>query len=676
MKTKTIILSVLFTVLNVLPANAQEEDIIVIDDEEDAESDDVNQTSPKVLELNPIDIVETPEQQVLKGARPAFAQTITMPRLQSVNDWLESANGVYGDASGKGTRSVIVRGFETRQINFQFDGVPLDTGYDGMTGLDVMPMNWISAGRIAHADATPTDAVGFGGKIDLYAFNPGLAEAAVETSLTGVIASAAHGMSMGPWHWAATVGGQYSNGFYLSHAFEEHSDEDGGLRDSSWKKGGNFLVKAGRTLGDWGDFEILAGWAQAPRGVPTGVNTGYRRYWEFTSWRVAFTSAKLNFRTTALGGQFQVWATDQGNTLEAYDSPARNTQNTAVASTSVWQDDDYGGRIDLTSMPWSLGNAGFMRALLRTDLRYQYHDSHEIAYQPEGYTDNSSSRFYFDIRPALEWQITSAIRLFASGDAAGAKAIDQDIESTNPTNQPKLEDLYDGGFSTGLDYNILSSLDLNLRAARRLRMPTLKEQFRSLPGSDEPIPTLDPERAWDFEAEIHWKPIDEVALTIGGFDTEIRDLIEFKYINNTKISHNVSKSRIAGTDIALALGAWAGFSFDISYHYLYAYDLSQDHELNDRPAHNLRFAVHYAPIDALKFTVSGQYESKRRTEAWLSNKYAWMGDVFLLGAEIEYQMDHFSMYLRGTNLLDYNYSRAFGYPEPGVNVVLGAKIVL
>ena len=111
MKTKTVILSVLFAVLNVLPANAQEEDIIVIDEDEDTESDGVSQTSPQVLELNPIDIVETPEQQVLNGARPAFAQTIAMPRLQSVNDWLESANGVYGDASGKGTRSVIVRGF-------------------------------------------------------------------------------------------------------------------------------------------------------------------------------------------------------------------------------------------------------------------------------------------------------------------------------------------------------------------------------------------------------------------------------------------------------------------------------------------------------------------------------------------------------------------------------------
>ncbi|MBQ9394488.1 MAG: TonB-dependent receptor plug domain-containing protein [Proteobacteria bacterium] len=649
-----------------------EDEVIPVEDDDvvaaDIEEDD------GVLELNAIEISESPEEQIRNGTRPPFAQVISQPQLQSINDWLESANGVYGDASGKGTRNVIVRGFEGRQLTYDFEGMPLDTGYDGMTGLDVLPMNWIGSGRIAHADAVPTDDVGLGGKIDLYSFSPKLFEANLELTLTGVTGSVAHGMKKGPWEWAATAGGRFSNGFYMSHAYESTKDEDGGLRDYSGRKGGNFLVKAGRELGNWGKVELISGWAQAPRGVPTGINTGYRRYWDFTSWRVAFVTTRLQWKTDILTGQVQLWATDQGNTLEAYDSPERNTQKTAVASTSIWQDDDYGGRIDLGSPVWSLGKAGYIQALFRTDLRYQRHESNEDTYALAVHTDKDSSRFYYAVRPAIDWQITPSIHTFISGNVIGAKALSQHTTQTTP--QPGLEDIVNGGFSFGFDYAVIESLDLNLRVARRMRLPTLKEQFRSLPGEDLEIPTLKPETGWDMELEAHWKPTDWFALTVGVFDTEIRDLIEFRYTNQIKLAYNVAKSRIAGVDASTVLGPWYGLSLDLSYHYLYAYDLSQDHVLNDRPAHNFRFAAHYAPIDNLKFTIGGQYESKRRTEAWLSTKSAWMGQIFLLNAEIEYKLENVYLYLRGTNLTDYNYARAFGYPEPGFELMLGANLTM
>ena len=78
MKTKTVILSVLFAVLNVLPANAQEEDIIVIDEDEDTESDGVSQTSPQVLELNPIDICRTAIKIDFKDATSRTIREISL----------------------------------------------------------------------------------------------------------------------------------------------------------------------------------------------------------------------------------------------------------------------------------------------------------------------------------------------------------------------------------------------------------------------------------------------------------------------------------------------------------------------------------------------------------------------------------------------------------------------
>ena len=628
----------------------------------------------EVLELETIEIMDTIESDVRNGARPAFAQTIVEPHVQSVNDWLESVNGVYGDQTGKGTRSVMVRGFESRQLRIEFNGMPLETGYEGLAALDVLPMNWISAGRVAHADATPIDGVGLGGKLDFYAFDPSKLEAAVEVSRSGAVASVSHGMKRGAWRWAATLGANYKSGFYLSGDFKAADGEDGELRDSSEKKGANFLAKVGRTLSSWGDVELMAGWAQAPRDVPTGINTGTHRYWKFTNWRIAFASGRLRFETAPLTGQLFVWALDSGNTLEAFDDETRSTQTTPEASTSVWQDDDYGMKLELNFMPFDLHSAGLMALALRADLRYQRHASNEETYQPGATSSQTSSRFYYDLRPALEWMISPDVRVFAAGNVVGSVPVSQ--TSKGPvTDDVRLEGQHDGGFSVGVDYAILENLDLGLRAARRLRMPSLKEQFRNVPESLGVVPEkLLPEVAWDFEAELHWKPLDEVALTIGVFDIEIRDLIEFKYVNALKIAYNVSEARHAGVDVALKLGAWAGVSLDLSYHYLYAYDLSEAHELNDRPAHNVRAAVHYEPLDSLRLTLGASFESKRRTEAWMSTKYAWLGSVFLLNAEVEWHTEHFALYVRGTNLTDYNYMRAIGYPEEGVNVMVGGKV--
>ena len=606
-------------------------------------------------------------------ARPAFAQRITEPHLQTINAWLESATGVFGDASGKGRRDIMVRGFETRQVNFQFDGVPLDTGYDGMTGLDTIPMNWISHGRIAHADATPTDAVGLGGKVDLYALDPSLFEANLEMNLTGMLGSVAHGMHYGEWRWAATAGAEYSRGFPLSHSFTANKYEDGGLRDASERRGGNVLLKAGRSLGSWGDLELMVGWTQAPRGVPTGVSTDTHRYWRYSSWRTAFASARLTFDALVLNGQAQFWVTDQSNNLHAYDNAARDTQTKSYTYDSVWQDDEYGGRIDLESTEITLP-AGYLKALLRADFRYQKHHSHEDDYLPVKVIEKDSSRFYYDVRPALEWRYDDKYRIFAAGSVTGTAGLD--ASSNEASTRGQLESITNGTFSIGADADILPSLSLGIRVARRLRLPTLKEQFRYLPVSDIALPSLSPETAYDTSLEISYNPIPEVAITVGGFDTEVRDLIDFSYVEGIKTSFNVSKSRIAGVDVALKLGEWAGFSADLAYQYLHAWDISNDHALNDRPAHHVLCALHYDLLDMFRFTVQGSYESKRRTEAWMSAKSAWMGEIFLLDAEIEFHIPHFTAYLRGTNLTDYNYARSYGFPEPGFQMTVGAKYTM
>ena len=646
--------------------NAQNEDwLIILEDEEASENgtsakssiNSLKDDSNHVLTLDTVDIVSTPENVPSPGARPEFAQKLETPQTQSLNDWLETAPGVFGHTSSKGQRTIMVRGFETRHISMEFDGIPLETGYDGMTGLDVLPMNWVGTAKLYHADTNPTDGSGLGGKAAFSSVQPERLEAALEISRGSVRGSLSHGMTLDAWRWAATAGGHYSNGFYLSQNYEPNPREDGGLREASAGQGYNFMLKAGRTLAAWGDFELSTGYAQAPRDVPTGTSADYPRYWTFSDWKIAFAQAKLVFSNTYLSGQTQFWATHQGNTLNEYDDASRTTQTIAGAR-SKWQDNDFGGRIELTTSPYDLKSAGHISALLKADFHYQTHRVDDEQLAQNTLQTTHSDRFLYDIRPAFDWQILPQIRLFGSAQATGASVGD-------------LPDLHNGGFNLGFDYAI-DKFTLGIRTARRLRMPTMKEQYRGeIIGID--IPPLSPEAAWHTELEIHYMPHPQVAITAAVYDTEVRDLIDFKYIDGIKLAQNIDKSRLAGTDIALKIGPFWHLTLDLTYSYLYAWNLRDDHALNDRPAHNFRASLSYSPLSNLRLAIHIQYESERRTEAWMNSSYAWVGDIFLLGAEIEYQMEHFSILFKGTNLTDYNYMRAIGYPEEGFDLSLAAK---
>ena len=227
-------------------AFAQDSEIeILFDDESEISFEEDN--NDDYIELDAIQI-DAKKARLIYHQETPFIQDIDASTTQSVNDWLEQAPNVYGDSSGKGQRFVIVRGFTTRQLSFRFDDIPLDTGFDGITGLDVIPMNWIGSGQLKFADVNSEDAVGLGGGILMHPATPALAEAAFETSLTGARFSVAHGMNRGPWTWALTAGAHTSNGFPLSHHYQENEHEDGGLRDASKSHGYNALAKVSRRL--------------------------------------------------------------------------------------------------------------------------------------------------------------------------------------------------------------------------------------------------------------------------------------------------------------------------------------------------------------------------------------------------------------------------------------------
>lgn len=649
-------------------AFAQDNEMEIIFDEESEFSFDEDDSND-YIELDAIQI-DAKKARLIYHQETPFIQDIDASTTQSVNDWLEQAPTVYGDSSGKGQRLVIVRGFTTRQLSFRFDDIPIDTGFDGMTGLDVIPMNWIGSGQLKFADATPDDAVGLGGGVLMHAATPALAEAAFETSLTGARFSIAHGMTKDNWSWTLTAGAHTSNGFPLSQHYKKNNDEDGGLRDASKSHGYNALAKISRTLAHWGKLELMGAYSNAPRDVPTGVGTGNYRYWKFPKYFVALSGAKLSFHTTDINGYLHFWYQNQSNRLEAFDNADRNTQTTSLSSNSDWKDQDIGARLFLASAPLDVG-LGMLDIALRNEIRYQNHFSKDWQFSRQDESIKKSDRITFDIRPTANWQPIAPLFVSVSGYAVG----DVEISHSDTSKEVKeLQQLYNGGFNIGIDYIPRTDLKISARAARRLRLPTLKEQFSRASEYIDADFKLNAEIAWNMQLQIDYTPLDILKFQITGYDSEIRDLINFRYVSGIKEAYNIDSARLAGLDFAVHVGPLWNLSLDATYSYIYAYDLNTHMQLTDRPAHNVKATLSYQPLPQLKFSVRTQFESKRRTEAWMSASSAWLGSVFLLDAQIDYITDRFSAYIRATNLTDYDYARAFGYPEPGFQLFVGAKI--
>lgn len=602
----------------------------------------------------------------------SFEQELRLEGAQNFSQALESSVLAFGDPSSKGQRKVVLRGFDIRQISLRFEDMPLDTGYDAIISLDVIPINWLGALRVKTANSGVFDDLAMGAGIEMLAARAARFEASLGIERHGFWMSAAHSGSAGAYHWTATAGGQYSGGWDMAGGCKPSKYEDCGLRDNSDKHGGNVFVLAGRELGSWGEFTLMGGWVREGRGVVIGVDTAVPRFWRFASHDLAFSLARLDFTTPNVYGRLQAWVNYQGNILDAYDDARYETQIGEAAYRSWMRDFDVGLLALGGSRPFSWGRAGFVDLRVRTELRYQFHDGRD-EHLGERREDGSTDRILFQFKPGVYWKFSPKLELFA--DAGFVANFELHKPSSGLVNVG-LQNRYNGVFSVGMDYAILERLKISARVARRLRMPTLKEQFvEVLYASNVRYKDLNAEYNWDMQAQIHYEAVPGVKLSLTGYDSEVRDLIQFTYIDGLRQATNLDRARLAGLIFLAELGPFVGVSAQASYHFAHTRDLKQKRELLERPAHQLRAAVQYE-IAGLTLGANFLYESSRLSDDWTGTAYRRLGAIYLLGAFVEYALGGVTLSFRANNLLDMHYQRAFGYPEPGRNFFLGAKISL
>lgn len=189
------------------------------------------------------------EQQV--GTQVSRAEMRRFNR-DNVGDALNLLSGVSLSTNSRNEKTVAIRGFDARQVPLYIDGIPVYVPYDGYVDFNRFTTADLAAIQVAKGySSVAYGANTLGGAINLVSRKP-VARLEGDTfvgfgSGSERQASANVGTNQGLWYLQAGVSYIDSDGFPLSSDFRPTATEDGGMRNSAYRKDHKLSFKVGLT---------------------------------------------------------------------------------------------------------------------------------------------------------------------------------------------------------------------------------------------------------------------------------------------------------------------------------------------------------------------------------------------------------------------------------------------
>jgi len=227
-----------------------------------------------------------------------------------------------------------------------------------------------------------------------------------------------------------------------------------------------------------------------------------------------------------------------------------------------------------------------------------------------------------------------------------------------------------------------------------VRLPTMFEQFGSIPAFFTPNENLLPERSFGWDAGIEvslWQ--GRAIFDVTYFNTELTDKIDglAPGPDGTLTAENLpGRSHREGLELTSRVQLSKALSLGIAYTYLDAKNPTGERELR-RPSHSGRVDVSYDFDDGRgNFTLATIYigENDDRTfrlvgfhpeEGWPLTEFqrVTLDDFWLVTAAASYKLQPgVEFFGRAENLLDTDYEEIFGYNTPGIAAYAGVRFTL
>jgi len=562
---------------------------------------------------------------------------------------------IFSEGGTKNPKLASLRGLGSRQYVVFIDGRPVYDPFFGDVDLNNLPIDNVAMIKVVKG---PVEAAygpnTFGGVINIVT-KRGRGEPATQINASYEAHNTQdywiqHGGQHKGFNYYVAGSYRRSNGFPLSDDFSPALHEEGGTADQSGYQKYNVALNLGYDVTPVDKIALVVGYYQAELDVPPNVfggGTGRRRlrFTRFTDWN------RLN---VDLYGQTQLWnqLTVKGNVYYDRFSDDLVIFNDSTFSTindkSVFRNTSIGGNLQAT---WEV-----VESLAFKAGTFIKHDRHVDEQHFPPFTQEDFDTLTLDYFLESDLALTKAITLsgginydviFTGGERA--------IESWNPRGS--------------MNFRLWPESHWHISIGKKSRMPRQLNLFAGRGNLQ-----LEPENNLVLEVganQLFWNGRIEGDLV--WFRNDVDNMIVFRPIAGGGTQDQNAVSFVShGIEAILTTNLSKEISASIDYTFIDQVFENRGDDIFNDDYHQLNTRWHYQSSWGLGMSLQGSYVNFGTPSKPKISSTVGEDSFFLLNGKLSYTLwKGITPYLAVENILDTNYSRVFGFPQPGRRFFFG-----
>jgi iron complex outermembrane receptor protein len=637
-------------------------------------------TAPRTEGVVAVDTATLSSEAIYAFNRPTLDEAVNLiPGVASSNT-----------GGSRNERVVSVRGFNRFQVPLLIDGIrvflPADNRLDYGRFLtpDIAEIQ-VAKGYVSVLDGPD----GMGGAINLVTRKPNRpfeaeARATVEgdrdLDYQGYNVFALLGTRHNKWYAQGSFTRSFRDHTTLPGGFTPTPTEDGGMRELSRTEDWRANLKVGFTPNATDEYSLSytrqEGEKLAPLSTTDALST--QRFWTWPYWNLDslyfLSTTALNDRVTL---KTKAYLNSFDNLLRAFDSKTLDTQTLGRAFNSYYDDNSRGAAATLA---WRATDADTLSAAFnwRRDKHMEWQQSF-----PAGATEPEQTQVEDVYSLGLENALALSPRVtFTAGLGYDWRDLSRAEDYT--AGAFVFYPLKDGNAWSAqgkIAYRPDDASELHFSISSRARFPTIFERFSSRFGGAVSNPSLESERAtnWELGGSLQTGPW---SLDGAVFYSRLNDVIvNFPFIYVTCTPAGACTNNAVTQSRNLGHGEYYGFeasargklseALSVGGNYTFTHRMLSDptnaaFRPTDVPTHKAFLYADWSPVQKLHVLPSVDLASNRWTVISTGARYYRTGAYAQVGLRADYAVtDKVEIGVGARNLFDDNYQLVDGFPEPG-----------
>lgn len=615
----------------------------------------------------------------VRAAESASAWKVTASSIESsdsgsLDDVVRRLPAVRPAVNSRGEVVFSIRGAPERHVQVTLDDIPLTVPWDERADLSMIPTNALGGVSVDRGVTTALAIPGgLAGVVELRSRD---VEEGRRTRLGAQIGEVEawqvrglHAARQGNWSYLAAASHRTREGFLLSEGRElEFNQFDRQTRQNSYLTQTSALGRLTRHLGNGGEVRLLVHAADGERGVPPESHIDDPRLWQVPTLRRVLVGVSGEVHPA------EGWTVNGVLALDRFEQEIREFDDLSYTTPALAEGVELEDSQDVTVTARGRVTraTGMGRISVQGHLRSTTHDEVLAVGDPEQtYSQRITAlAAEWSHRPGEGWLVRAG---------GGIEAASTPDTGAQPAQDSRTAPVLSAGLT-----RILGWGQVEARASRKSRFPSLRELYSGALGRFVPNPDLEPEEQTLVELS-GLRRTDRTEVSAGVFFADATGLIEREVVDADAGQFqrvNRDDARTLGFEASLSARPVAGMTVEL--HHTILDVRADDQPVEDRPQTLTQAVVSHRFASGVQLTaeaiVTGARESgdvrapdgltRIPTQARLNLRaaYRWYSPWA--------HFSHLETFVRLDNATDGELDAQIGLPEAGRTVTAGVRVLL